>query len=277
MKIAIPSDSKQSLGGGFTFRRNLIQALGSDFTESIREADVVLIPSSTMIVPETFNAIKGLNKKVVLRIDNIPRNSRNRNTGTSRLLKYAGESDAIVFQSEWARKYLSPFLKRTGSIIYNGVDTSIFNKHGDSYNFGYPTYLFSRFNRDETKRWEKAWYEFQMIHRRTPESKLKIVGNFSQEQIDYNFDFYSGENVEYLGVVDDPKEMAKIYRGCQFFLATYYNDAYSNTYCEAMACGVQLFQPSMTGGTPEIIENFGKGVRSIQDMAQDYLSLFKSL
>lgn len=283
MIVAIPSDSKQEIGGGFTFRRNLIKALNGMYDsevqviDDVRQADVVLLTSSSMITPETVKMATDLSKKIVLRVDNVPRNSRNRNTGTSRLQRYAELSTAVVYQSNWAKEYLRGFLKKDGQIIYNGVDTSIFKKEGDQYHFGYPVYLYSRFNRDETKRWEEAWFKYQMIHKRYPKSKLMITGNFSPEQVEYNFDFFNGEQVEYLGIIDDPKEMAKIYRSCQFFLATYYNDAYSNTYCEALACGMQLYEPSLTGGTPEILKNNEKGVRSIEDMAKDYLQLFKSL
>lgn len=278
MRIAIPNDSKQGLGGGWTFRNNFIKGLKNkaEITD-IENSDVVLLTSSTMILPETVRKAKELNKPIVLRVDNVPRNSRNRNTGTSRLKSYTEIAKAVVFQSEWAKRYLGSYLGHDGLVIYNGVDTQIFNKDGDKYNWSENVYLYSRFNRDETKRWEEAWYKFQMIHRDNPFSKLKIVGNFSPEQIEYNFDFFMGEDVEYLGIISEPKEMAKIYRSCDYFLATYYNDCYSNTYCEALASGMELYDPSLTGGTPEILENYKKGVRTIDDMANDYLNLFKEV
>lgn len=279
MKIALPIDSKQAIGGGFTFRRNLAKALRdkAEVVDTIEEADVVLLASSSMLNSETVEKANNLNKKIVLRVDNVPRNSRNRNTGTSRLQAYANMADAVVFQSKWSKEYLSSFLGHDGTIIYNGVDTEIFNPHGDKYEWGSPVYLYSRFNRDETKRWEEAWFKYQMIHRKYPFARLMIVGAFSPEQIEYNFDFFNKERIDYLGIVEDPMEMAKIYRSSSFFLATYYNDAYSNTYCEALACGMKLHQPNMSGGTPEILKNFEKGVRSIQDMALDYLKLFETL
>lgn len=279
MKIALPIDSKQAIGGGFTFRRNIAKGLKdkAEVVDSIEEADVVLLASSSMLNSETVEKAKSLNKKIVLRVDNVPRNSRNRNTGTSRLQTYANMSDAVVFQSKWSKEYLSSFLGHDGIVIYNGVDTDIFTPSGDRYDWGSPVYLYSRFNRDETKRWEEAWFKYQMIHRKYPFARLMIVGAFSPEQIEYNFDFFNKERIDYLGIVEDPKEMAKIYRSSSFFLATYYNDAYSNTYCEALASGMKLHQPNMSGGTPEILKNYEKGVRSIQDMASDYLKLFETL
>lgn len=276
MKVVIVCDSEQKLGGGFSFRRNLIKGLGESGVEvvgTIEEADIVLVPAPTMITRETFVKAKDLGKRIVLRLDNVPRNSRNRNTGTTRLLEFARASDAVVYQSMWARHFLEPYTGREGPIIYNGVDTDVFTKYGDKYDWGSPVYLYSRFNRDETKRWEQAWYEYQMIQR-NEKAKLILVGNFSQEQIEYNFDFFMDEDFQYLGIVDNQEEMAKIYRSCQYLFATYYNDCYSNTYQEALACGCELYNPSMTGGTPELIKN---GPISLSKMAKDYIELFESL
>lgn len=275
MKIYIPNDSEQSLGGGWTFRRNFIKGLAgkAEVVDSPEKADIVFITAPTMVTRDTVEKIHGMGKKFVLRLDNIPRNSRNRNTGTSRLFEFAQKASKIVYQSQWSKDYLMPFIKREGVVIHNGVDMEIFNPRGEKYDFhGEPTYLYSRFNRDETKRWEEAWYKFQMIFRKNPKAKLVIVGNFSDEQKEYNFDFFQGEQFDYLGIQDNPEEMAKIYRGCEFFLATYYNDCYSNTYQEALACGVKLFEPDMSGGTPELIE---EGPIGIEQMVDKYLEVFK--
>lgn len=277
VRLAIPNDSSQQLGGGWTFRRNLIKGIKSkcQVVDRIEDANIVLLTSATMITRDTVEKIKRLNKKFVLRIDNVPRNSRNRNTGASRLKDYAKLADKVVYQSNWAKDYLSPFVKKDGEVIYNGVDTDIFSKDGPRYDFkGEPVFLYSRYNRDETKRWEEAWFKYQAIQRENPSAKLVIVGNFSPEQIEYNFDFFMGENYEYRGIVTAQEEMAKILRGCDFLLATYYNDCYSNTYQEALACGVELFEPNMSGGTPELIK---RGVISLELMADDYLKVFEEV
>ena len=271
--IALPIDSDQKLGGGFSFRRNFIKGLQefSDwvFTESIEKADICLVPSTSMVTKETINKIKAFGKKLVVRIDNVPRNSRNRNTGTSRLKGFAQAADEVIWQSLWARDYLGEFIGREGRVIYNGVDMGIFKPNGEKYRFGgKPTYLYSRYNRDETKQWERAWFIYQSIQKYNPSAKLIIVGRFSPEVVECGFDFFKKENFEYLGIVNDPIEMAKIYRGCDHLLATYYNDCYSNTYLEALACSVTLEHIDMSGGTPELIKN---GPRSLYDMVRDYL------
>ena len=134
--------------------------------------------------------------------------------------------------------------------------------------------MYSRFNRDETKNWEVAWYKFQLIARANPDAKLIIVGKFSPEQMEYNFDFFRGEKVDYRGVIQDPVIMASIMRGCKYLMATYYNDCYSNTYQEALACGMTLYQPDLSGGATDLIKN---GVIPLEEMAKNYEKVFKEL
>lgn len=277
LKISIPVDSKQTLGGGFSFRRNLIKALNATGEVTVVDdlrSDVCLIVSPSMITKETFYQAKQESKKVIVRLDNVPRNSRNRGAGTSRLQMMAQKADGLVWQCQWSKDYLSDFIGRNdGMIIYNGVDTDVFKKEGAKKGFsGSPVFLYSRYNRDETKLWEVAWYKYQLIQKRYPEAKLVIVGKFADELREYNFDFFRGEKIEYMGIVDDPEQMAQIYRGCNYLLATYFNDCYSNTYQEAMACGVELWEPDMSGGTPELIKN---GVISLSDMARHYINFIK--
>jgi len=178
-----------------------------------------------------------------------------------------------VWQSEWARFYLKDVIHREGVVIYNGVDTDIFNKDGEVHDFGKKenVYLYSRYNRDETKQWERVWYNFQMIYKDNNDAQLILVGNFSPEHQEYNFDFFRGEKIQYLGIVQEPKEMARIMRGCKYLMASYYNDCYSNTYSEGLACNMELYEPDMSGGTPELIKN---GVIPLESMAKEYEQVF---
>jgi glycosyltransferase involved in cell wall biosynthesis len=284
LKIAIPSDSSQSIGGGWSFRNNLVKGLigMADVVNNPLLADVVLITSATMITRDTFAMIKQANKKIVLRVDNIPRNSRNRNTGTSRLKDFADGADMVVYQSTWAKDLLGSFLNKENVIIHNGIDTEIFKPEGERYNFGGTpfNYMYSRYNRDEIKNWEVAWYEYQKIHAQEPQSKLILVGNFSDDLINYNFDFFRGEKYQYLGIIENQGEMAMAMRGCQYFMATYYNDCFSNTYLEYLCCGGELYKPNRSGGTGEMISLFLKkdlNYFSLKRMAWDYMDIFEEV
>jgi glycosyltransferase involved in cell wall biosynthesis len=258
MKIFIPNQSKQSLGGGWTFINNFTNAARqmdpSLFAETMPEADIVFIAGATMIDREFVERAKKDDKKIVLRVDNAPRNSRNRNTGTSRLKDFAEMADLVIYQSEWARMYLANWLGKDGPVILNGADDEIFNTKGEQQpKEGEPQFLFAQYNRDETKRWHEAWYEMSMAHRQWPNSHLWIVGNFSPEQREYNFDFFMGEQYRFVGILERPEDMAEYLRATDWLLLPYYNDACSNTLIEARLCGVEKVHFSPTGGTPEIM------------------------
>lgn len=282
--VWIPNESDQKLGGGWSFGRNFVQAFaGSAIFSPLAPtgAKILLIPGSTMVSPETVNVARASGLKIVLRVDNVPRNSRNRNTGTSRLKALAELADVVIYQSTWARWYLLPFLRHDGPVIHNAVDTEVFTPDGPAFETdGDPVYLYSRFNRDETKSWERAWYSYQMIQREQMDAKLLIVGRFSEEQVNYNFDFFMNEHYEYLGVIDDQDAMARIYRGSDYLYAPYFNDACSNTYIEALCCGLPLFEEDMSGGTPEIMRCFqesGREYFGLDRMRREYEIVFDKL
>lgn len=294
MKIFIANDSKQGLGGGWSFISNFIRgAQGlAEFVDTIRDCDVVFIPASSMVRAETLDLAKALNKPVFLRVDNVPRNSRNRNTGTSRLLSYFEAAKGVIFQSRWATQFVGEWLawncKKTGptqTIIYNGVDTEIFNPGGPKESDQRGVYLYSRINRDETKNWHVTWYEYQLIHRKWEESdketappELWLTGQFSPELVEYNFDFFQGEVVRYFGAIEDQRQYANILRSASYLLAPYYNDACSNSIIEALACGVgvETFGWGHTGGTPELFKLNEEGFDwSHRRMAKEYIDFMQ--
>jgi len=282
-KVYIINESKHSLGGGWSFIRNFEKGYGP--MTHPKTADIFLIPSASMVSKQRLRDLVAMNPraKVVLRVDNALKNSRNRNTGSSRMMLYADMADAIIFQSEWAKGYLAPWLGGPDNkhhVILNGSDSDIFKPEGDEYEIDYMRewpYLYVRQNRDETKGWHLAWYSYQMIQREEPNAKLWIVGNFSPELVEHNFDFFMDERINYFGQVNSPEEMAKIYRSASRLLYPYFNDACSNVFNEAMLCGLEpaeLFHMGRTGGAPEQIK---AGGRTIDDMMVSYKQVFEGL
>jgi len=258
MKIFIPTQSKQTLGGGFTWRRTFTkyaQKQGVDIVQRMEDADAVLISGATMVERDYVQNIKNAGKKIVFRIDNIPRNSRNRNTGTSRLYDFAQMADLVIYQSQWAKDYIMPFVKHDGPVILNGADEEMFNPDGEKVEReGYPQYLYVQYNRDETKEWHRAWYDYIMVHRERPEAHLWIIGNFSPEQVEYKFDFFMGERFRYLGIMNNPEDLARYYRSASFLKLPYFNDACSNTLIEYLLCNpAGVVQHNFTGGNKEIM------------------------
>ena len=270
-KVSLLNEAKGGKGGGWSFVDNFIFGLGKQYTPNMDEADTLLIPSASMVSRGTVEKYYG-QKKIILRVDNYLKNSRNRGTGMSRMKDYAKMADVIVYQSEWARGYLQPILeyKEKSRVILNGSNEYIFNKDGEKYpdDIFSPRYLYVRMNRDETKGWHLAHYTYQVIQRQEPNAQLWIVGAFSPENLEYKFDF-DKERINFFGIVN-PSELAKIYRSCDQLLFPYFNDACSNVLNEAILCGLKIrdcYGMTETGGSPEVINSHG---RTIGDMLKQY-------
>ena len=281
MKVYIQNNSQQGIGGGWTALRNLRKgATKTDirFVDTWQECDVFLISGATMTDKDVVRSAKSAGKKIVFRIDNIPRDSRNRGTAFSRMLLFADLADAIIYQSEWAKEYVGwwlhkhvDFTNKQEQIIYNGVDPEHFY---DSDKREGETYLYVQYNRDENKRPTEAFYDFHMRYRQNQNVKLVLVGQYSPELVQYNFDFFDRENVEYVGVIEDPKKMGDVMRRCEYIYYPSFVDASPNTLLEALSCGCHPLLLNKHGGSEEQLKVIG---RTIYDMAKDYQLLVNKL
>lgn len=283
MKIYIAHSEDKKLGGGWSWIANMKKAIPNHLT-NYNESDVYLIPSPSICTKEEVQQAKKDGKKIVLRVDNIIRNSRNRNTGMSRLKLFSELADLIIFQSNFAKDLLMPFIKTEGIVILNGIDTQIFHPNGRTEQTT-ARFIYSRVNRDETKNWEMARLLFQQeSQKRDGDAILNIVGQFSSELIEYNFDFYMGEKYQYWGVMNDAESIANIYRNSDYLIYSFWNDACSNTLIEALCCGCIIADPynmCQTGGAPEILNRFysknGEEFFSLDRMGNQYLEAINEL
>lgn len=251
MKVHIANYEPNRTGGGWTWARYFVDHFGqSDYNE----ADIYFITSASMVQRDEVKKAQADGKKIVLRVDNAIRNSRNRNTGMTRLYDFAKWADLIVYQSKWARDFIEPFfadafslIDKPSAVILNGVDTKIYNSDNRQEAEG-DTYLYARSSRDEGKGWIMAWYWFV-----NNPGRLEIAGKFSPENLEYNFDFYNGESYRFVG---EQPNLIDSYKRNKYFLYTYLNDACSNTLLEARASGceiVDVYGMLQTGGAPEIM------------------------
>ena len=239
MQLHIANYEPNRIGGGWRFQAGLAKSF-----EHTEDSDIYFITSPSIVQRAEVVQAKSQGKKIVLRLDNVIRNSRNRNTGMSRMKDFCELADLVIYQSEWAKQFLMPFTKTDGPVILNGVDTSIFTPSDKPDD----TYLYVRSSRDEGKGWINAWYWFV-----NKPGRLEIVGKFSRENLEYNFDFYNGENYRFLG---EQTDMADIYRRNKNFLYSYWMDACSNSLLEARASGCNIIDVHgalKTGGAPEIM------------------------
>lgn len=280
MKIYMANESNQTVGGGFSFLSNFKKGMGDSIT-GYDEADIFFISGTTMVSRDEVQSAKRAGKKIVLRVDNAVRNSRNRNTGMSRMRDFAEWADLVIYQSKWARDYLYPVTKKDGVVILNGTDQSVFNAEGRAGigKDGKVVYLYSRFNRDETKNWEMARYWFSE-ESRSYDYELWIVGQFSPELVESKFDFYLNEKYRFLGV-QPPEGMAAIYKQSHGFLYSYFNDCCSNALIEALSSGCGIADVSgmlETGGAPEIMARSNDlSYFGLPRMAQQYREALEGL
>jgi len=283
VRIYIAKQDEQRQGGGWSWISNAKKAMAEHLT-SYEECDIYLIPSPSMVSKEEVDKAQADGKKIVLRCDNIVRNSRNRNTGMSRMKRFAEQANLVIYQSEFSRELLMPYLKTDGVVILNGCDTNIFNPKGRQEDT-MAKFVYSRFNRDETKGFEMARFIYQMESlKRNGNAFLNIIGQFSPELVEYNFDFYSDEKYRYWGVISDPGTMASILRSSDYFIYSYWNDACSNAAIEALCCGctiIDYYGMRETGGMPEILHHFdehgGSDYFSLERMESDYVKALSAL
>lgn len=249
MKIHFANYEPNRTGGGWTASRYLVNHFGQT---DYNKADTYFITGASTVERGAAEQAKRDGKRIVLRVDNALRNSRNRNTGMTRLYDFAQMADLVIYQSQWAKNFLMPFTKRNGAVILNGVDTKVFNSNNRNAPEG--SYLYARSSRDEGKNWTGAWYKFVELHNANPNATLEIAGKFSRENLEYNFDFYNNEQYRFVG---EQPSLVDSFRRNKYFLYSFINDACSNTLLEARASGceiVDVYGALQTGGAKEIME-----------------------
>lgn len=294
MKIyAVGFDKNNNIGGGWSFL-DYFKRGDWQIVDDPKDCDIYFITSVSML--DKLSQIP-INKKVVLRIDNVLKNSCNgriygfaedKITRMEALKEVALRADLIVYQSQWSKNYIKPFLgacKGKQAVIYNGSDDELFNPEGGKLPTDYnPVYLYIRSSNHDNKGWHVAWYEYQKIHRdkSKPKPVLWIVGRFSPENIPNNFDFFNGEEFKYWGFIRDREQMAMMMRTADYLLYPFYNDADSQTLTEAYLSGLSIkwLTGSESGGSPEIrklINTKGRDALSYKRMNAEYLEVFNGL
>lgn len=275
VRICVPQADRHAIGGGWSFIRNLktgIQqgGLPAQVVTDLDSADALLIAGATTCEKETFEQAKARALPIILRVDNVPRDSRNRGTAVSRLKKYGAGASVAVYQSRWAYQYARPCVGHVvrETIIYNGTDTSVFYPPAGARS---SDWLYVSNSTDENKRWPEAAYLFHEAFRRCESCKLHLVGRVAPETAAYGYDFWDGEQVVAHGQIDDPNELANLMRHCGTLVFPAFADAAPNTVLEARACGMKLEGLNPVGGTVEMAT--GDFDLSCVRMARDYLNL----
>ena len=296
IKVYIANSSKTAIGGGWTFIRNLKKGLRNkvEFVDNFKECDIFFIFGVTAVDKNEFHEAHRLNKKIILRCDNIPRKSRNkRQSPTDRLTEFGNKASIVIYQSNWCKEYAGYFIDNKNEyIINNGVDTEIFNKNNRNSNGN--TYLYINYNDNPNKRFDEALYWFDMEWRKNKEIKLYIAGQVPKiyiEHPEYNWDLTGDGKVEYKGIMNSPEEVSNLMKQCDILLYPSFAEAYPNTLLEAMACGIKPLYINNIGGSIEVYHNASKKfeekdgmyniieykVKSIEQMSSEYLEVFENI
>lgn len=294
MKIYTQGYNPETIGGGHSF---LTYFRKGDWrlTDNPENCDIYFITSVSML--DKVSQIPFGDKKVVLRVDNALLDSRNgriyplegneKITRMEALKQVAQNADAVVYQSNWSLKYISPFVgdcKGKQTVIINGSDDELFNgKLGKlPRDKSRKLYLYVRSSNHDNKGWHVAKYYYEMLQRNRKNAALWIIGRFSPENGEHNFDFWNGENYQYLGYVNDKETMALYMRSADYLLYPYFCDSCSQTLIESYLSGLKIkwLAGSNTGGSYEIrnaINKYGREYLSYKRMNKEYKELFKEI
>lgn len=289
------------IGGGNSFYRTFCKELKRMKIEYQRcgsgtEWDVGLCCGATMTTRQEWELAKirrdyhkrqGRNVPLILRVDGIPEDWRNRGTGWPRFRDYAKEADAVIYQSEFIRDTVGRFIKRDGPVIYNGVDKKVFTPKGDEHpRFGNPSILYVNYRKAErNKRVEEAIERFRYFKLDNPEATMTFVGNFPKEQFLWDkkkwdfglLDMKAGQDWQYLGIISDRMELAKIMRSCDHIAFPSFADPLPNTLIESMSCGLKPLWTNEYGGQAEIVNKWNEIDWSAERMVKEYLGVFEKL
>lgn len=281
MKIYAPAKTESGVNGGLTFLRNLKKGLADRcyFVDSWQEADIFFITSVTIVSLGEVIEAKKQGKTIIFRVDNIPRASRNRRLRpkpAERMIEIGKLADAVIYQSEWAKNYCSP-LCGDGTIIYNGVDQSLFYPDLDKQDSN--KYLFLYHCKNELKQFWLAHYYFQLAHRQNKNAEFYFINQFpgSEEELlqTNDYDFFAGEQYTRLPTIDDPIKIASLMRECKYLIFPSTLDAAPNTVLEARASGMEIIGAATEelAGTRELL-NPDLDI-SLGRMADEYFHLFQ--
>lgn len=281
MKIYLSNIKKDGLGGGWTFLRNFKKSLKDyvQFVDRWEDCDIFFISGVTMTDKNDVKKAKEAGKKIVFRVDNVPRKSRNtRCTPHDRMKSFANDADLVIYQSAWAKEYCFP-LTGEGKIIYNGVDEKIFYPSEDPIEGRDNNYLFVYHGNSELKGFWIAHSYFQALARVNPDAVFNFIYDFKNldEIQKSNYDFWNGEKYNHFPKIEDPNLMAVLMRKHKYLICPSIADASPNIVLEARACGLKVIHNTTTASSG-VAEMLNKNlVISIERMAQDYLIQFKKL
>ncbi len=271
MKVCIPG-SNQGIGGPNSFKRNFIKQLTSlgidvDTGFSTADIDVVLLVGGTRNI-KWLKKIRRSNIPIVQRLGPInwlhkytPITSKHKWMSIARnsLLFKIRENfaDFVVYQSQFCKNWWTEVRgpdKNDNVVIYNGVDTTMFNP-GPRRAPGSKVRLVSvEGNLSYTPQVYKTPLQVtDLLNSAGLDVELTLVGDINKEGLD---EIYLHDRTEYLGNIPH-SDVRDILINHDLFVSGEIHPACPNSPLEAMACGLPVVGFD-TGALSElIIDNSG--------------------
>jgi glycosyltransferase involved in cell wall biosynthesis len=177
-------------------------------------------------------------------------------------------ADLIVWQSEFAKKVWEPYVDTTKKsvVIYNGVDTEIFNTSGPHISLP----------GNKTKILINSWSIFphkradliEGIAKQYPNIDFHLVGNYFSLDTAKTMELFSQlPNIMYYGPVKAPKQLVNLYRSTDAMLFLSEHEGCSNTALEAAACQCPIIYNKKCNVVPEMFgEDLVFGFDTIDDL-----------
>ena len=163
-------------------------------------------------------------------------------------------NDAVVTLSEAAANGMRRWLGVDARVIYPGVNLDAFTGGGDRAEV--PTIVCAAAADDPRKRVDLLVAAFQHVRRARPDARLLALRPRSVDSIRRNG--LDGDGIELFDPVEQPKDLAPIYRRGWVSALTSREEAFGVVLIESLACGTPVVASS-DGAAPEIADRPGIG------------------
>jgi glycosyltransferase involved in cell wall biosynthesis len=281
LKICI-GISPHSFGGPSAFAYKFAQFLHKrniPYTFDLNGRYDVLLAVATGPDPELVKKIKEKGTKVLYRINGVYLGREGYLSYDNKVLHQLHNfADKVIYQSKFSimevREYLGVDIEADPTIIYNGVDTSLFSPEGEKLEREeYEHVLLSAGLFRPNKRAQDVIDAMPYILEKFPNTLYAIVGPESYGDILRTItDKIKYYNIKKNAVFIGPVEQSIIpiyYRSADIFMHLAWLDPCPNTVIEAMACGLPVIHAA-TGGTRELINEPELMIDSEYDNAKPY-------
>jgi glycosyltransferase involved in cell wall biosynthesis len=277
--IGIPP---HSFGGPNAFAYKFAQFLDKKnipYTFDLNDKYDVLLAVATGPDPELVKKVKEKDVKVLYRINGVYLGRAGYSSYDNKVLQQLHKlSDKIVYQSKFSiievEEYLDVRIEADPTIIYNGVDTTLFSPDGEKLERDvYENILLSAGLFRPNKRAQDVIDAMPYILERFPDTLFAIVGpesygNIFRTIIDKVKYYNIEKNIAMIGSVEQ-QFIPIYYRSADIFMHLAWLDPCPNTVIEAIACGLPVIHTA-TGGTHELINEPELMIDSEYDNTKPY-------